>query len=67
MLIFQLVVLFAGALEPSGSRVWLKTEMLGTACLEALAKHHVLVLVYFLGQSYMSCSPHVSPIASFPL
>lgn len=30
MLIFQLVVLFAGALEPSGGRVWLKTEMLGT-------------------------------------
>lgn len=30
MLIFQLVVLFVGALEPSGGRVWLKTEMLGT-------------------------------------
>lgn len=30
MLIFQLVVLFAGALEPSGGRVWLKIGMLGT-------------------------------------
>lgn len=30
MLIFQLVVLFVGALKPFGGLAWLKTGMLGT-------------------------------------